>query len=301
MSNLTPSNSPGDPGPLSQRPCVLVVDDDKACLDEYSSTLDELNFPFRALQNPEFALEVILGDPSIGIVLTDIRMPNMSGIELIGKIREKITDGRFIVPIVITGYADLELAVAAMRFDAVDFLRKPVSRSEFSDALARAESTWSNRNRSLKFDNLSSLSSEVTRLIAQIDQVRQPAAEPTEEVSDAKVKQTVQNLILGRQKRAEYLPSELFSDPVWDILLDLTVAYVDGRPIPVSSACIASGAPISTALRRIRELTDIGMIKRWQDPDDARRDMVSLTEESMAKMRAYTLDLLRRGEEAARR
>ena len=283
------------------RPCVLVVDDDAACLEEYSATLDELRFPFRALQAPEFAMEIVLGDPSIGIVLTDIRMPGMNGIELIGKIREKITDGRFIVPIVITGYADIDLAVAAMRFDAVDFLRKPVSRTEFSEALARAESTWINRNRSLQINNLASLSSEVTRLISQFDQVRQTGGDASEEISDATVKRVIQNLMIGRQKRAEYLPPDLFSDPVWDILLDLTVAYLDGRPIPVSSACIASGAPISTALRRIRELTEIGMIVRWQDPDDARRDMVSLTEESMDKMRAYVRDLIRRIEDNARR
>lgn len=301
MTKPEPVNDTGDQDRVADRPCVLVVDDDAACLEEYSATLDELRFPFRALQTPEYALEILLGDPSIGIVLTDIRMPNMNGIELIGKIREKITDGRFIVPIVITGYADLELAVAAMRFDAVDFLRKPVSRTEFSEALARAESTWVNRNRSLQINNLATLSSEVTRLISQIDQARQPASEPRDDVSDADVKRFIQSLMVSRQKRAEYLPPELFSDPVWDILLDLTVAYVDGRPIPVSSACIASGAPISTALRRIRELTDIGMIVRWQDPDDARRDMVSLTEDSMEKMRAYTRDLLRRMDDGQRR
>lgn len=278
----------------NERPCVLVIDDDAACLEEYTATLDELNFPYRSLQSPEYAMEIILGDAEIGIVVTDVRMPGMTGIELIGKIRETITDGRFIVPIVITGYADLDLAVSAMRFDAVDFLRKPVSRSEFSEALARAESTWVSRNRSLQMDNLANLSNEVSRLIAQMDQARSPATEAPVDIDDAMIKRILQNTMINRQKRAEFLPGELFSDPVWDILLDLAVAYIDGRPIPVSSACIASGAPISTALRRIRELTDAGMIVRWQDPDDARRDMVSLTEESMERMRRYARDLVQR-------
>ena len=290
---MTTEGTPADTRPAN-RPCVLVIDDDAACLEEYTATLDELQFPYRSLQSPEYAMEILLGDPEIGIVVTDIRMPGMTGIELIGKIRDKMTDGRFIVPIVITGYADLDLAVQAMRFDAVDFLRKPVSRAEFSEALARAESAWHNRNRSLKIDSLATLSNEVTRLIAQIDQTRSAESPAKEEFDDASVKRLVQNLIIGRQKRADYLPGELFSDPVWDILLDLTVAYIDGRPIPVSSACIASGAPISTALRRIRELTESGMIVRWQDPDDARRDMVSLTPESMERMRGYTQDLLTR-------
>lgn len=269
------------------RPHVLVVDDDAECLDEYQETLEEFGLVGRSTLAAEEVFDILIADARIGIVITDIRMPRMTGIELIRTLRERLPADRYIVPIVITGFADMELAIAAMRLDAVDFLRKPISRSEFSTALQRAEAIWKAHQQSRKIDDLAHLGQEVSRLISHLQQVQSTATTNTVALDDAKVKRFVQTTITSRQKRAEFLPGEMLSDPVWDILLDLTVAYIDDRPLPVSSACIASGAPISTALRRIRDLTDAGLVIRWQDPQDARRDMVSLSKDCMAKMRDY--------------
>lgn len=83
---------------------------------------------------------------------------------------------------------------------------------------------------------------------------------------------------------------DLFADPAWDILIDLFIASEEGHQISVSSACIASGVPASTALRWIKILEDTGHIARHQDPSDARRIFISLSERSVTTVRAYFCD-----------
>ena len=80
---------------------------------------------------------------------------------------------------------------------------------------------------------------------------------------------------------------DLFGEPSWDILLDLFVARGRGRPVSVSSACIASSAPQSTALRYIGLLERVGLIRRSKDPCDGRRQYLELTETGLSDMKAY--------------
>ena len=83
---------------------------------------------------------------------------------------------------------------------------------------------------------------------------------------------------------------DLFADPAWDILIDLFIASEEGRKISVSSACIASAVPTTTALRWIKILEDNGHILRYQDPSDARRVFMSLSEPSVDKVREFFTD-----------
>lgn len=69
----------------------------------------------------------------------------------------------------------------------------------------------------------------------------------------------------------------LFADPAWDMLLDLFAAHVEGARISVSSACLASGVPSSTALRWIGEMEKHGFVRRHPDATDGRRTFVDIT------------------------
>jgi len=81
----------------------------------------------------------------------------------------------------------------------------------------------------------------------------------------------------------------LFGEPVWDMLLDLYISDTEGRKVSVSSLCIASAGPPTTALRAIKTLIYEGYIDRKDDPEDGRRIWVSLT----PKCRELLTDLLR--------
>lgn len=77
------------------------------------------------------------------------------------------------------------------------------------------------------------------------------------------------------RRRARIMDGQL-SEGAWTILMDLYVNQ-DVRPVSVSSACIASGHPVTTALRWIRGLIDLGLVTRQDDGRDGRRVYLALT------------------------
>lgn len=95
------------------------------------------------------------------------------------------------------------------------------------------------------------------------------------------------NLIDLCAARQNYFPDGLFSDPAWDMLLDLTHARLTGKRVSVSSLCIASRVPATTALRRISDLVSEGLVTRIRDENDGRRVFVDLTDDGFSRMTAY--------------
>lgn len=99
--------------------------------------------------------------------------------------------------------------------------------------------------------------------------------------------EVVRNIIRARRLREDYIPGNLFADPAWDILLDLLQAETIQHRVPVSSLCIASAVPATTALRWIRTMTDRGMLLRREDPHDARRVFIELAAPTSNAMRRF--------------
>jgi DNA-binding MarR family transcriptional regulator len=94
-----------------------------------------------------------------------------------------------------------------------------------------------------------------------------------------------------RANRRAVFGASFFGEPSWDMLLELYDAHFKGRRECVSSLCIASGVPSTTALRWLGNLVEEGWITRVPDPKDARRTFVELTErgvEAMSKVFAGT-------------
>ncbi len=87
-----------------------------------------------------------------------------------------------------------------------------------------------------------------------------------------------------RRRREQLFGAHLFSDPAWDMLLDLYVAQQTGRNVSVSSACLASGVPLTTALRWLRRLEHEGLVARDADQTDARRTHVRLTDRAVSRL-----------------
>jgi DNA-binding MarR family transcriptional regulator len=86
-------------------------------------------------------------------------------------------------------------------------------------------------------------------------------------------------------REAEF-PSELLGEPVWDILLDLFAAQEEGKRVSISSACIASGAPSTTALRHIKAMERSGLLRREACPTDKRSRYLHLSCAARLKMAA---------------
>ena len=101
---------------------IMVVDDDKDALEVYRTRLNHAGFDVEVAESAEQALSRVKKfDP--GLIVTDVRMSGMTGLELLSKIREAM-EGVYVV--VMTGHDDMETAVTAMKSGAFDFLVKPV-------------------------------------------------------------------------------------------------------------------------------------------------------------------------------
>ncbi|MEE4199341.1 MarR family transcriptional regulator [Erythrobacter sp.] len=97
----------------------------------------------------------------------------------------------------------------------------------------------------------------------------------------------VRRIIASRQARAKFFEDELFADPAWDMLLDLTAAYAEDQRVSVTSLCIAAMVPATTALRWIKQLVENGVFLRVADPSDKRRAFVVLSDRSRDAMARY--------------
>ncbi len=97
----------------------------------------------------------------------------------------------------------------------------------------------------------------------------------------------VRQLIARRQARAKFFEGELFADPAWDMLLDLTAAHAEHARVSVTSLCIAAAVPATTALRWIKQLVDSGVFVRVADSSDRRRAFIALSDQSTDAMARY--------------
>src|SRR5208283_3707130 len=119
---------------MTPAPVVHVIDDDEALRDSIRMFLANEGLDVRTYASAD-AFLATLDLPAAGCVVTDVRMPGMSGMDLLVEIGRQ---GLALPVIVVTGHADVPLAVRAMKRGAVDLLEKPFQGEELIDAVWRA-------------------------------------------------------------------------------------------------------------------------------------------------------------------
>ncbi|MFG1419260.1 response regulator [Xanthobacter sp. V0B-10] len=239
-------------------PRVLLVDDDPDSLSELTEGLGLLGVPVLGAATAAEALDLAQSHAGLQVIVTDLQLPGIDGLELLQKLsaRRRMSP---LAAIVVTGHASLERAVNALRLRVVDFLQKPVTADEVAAAIDRA---------------LALLGSPPTQA--------QPASPGTVHWPDF-----LRILVAAQADRAAIFEPNPFGDPAWEMMLDLLISEAYGRPISVTSLCFASGAPTTTALRRIEELLEAGFVERQPDINDKRRTLVRLTPHGRARMEAF--------------
>ena len=119
---------------MAQGAIVHVIDDDDAVRDSLSFLLRTAAFEVKTYESAALFLEAMKAGVS-GCVITDVRMPQMSGIDLLRQLQR--TAARLPV-IVVTGHGDVQLAVEAMKAGAADFLEKPFDDERVLEAVRTA-------------------------------------------------------------------------------------------------------------------------------------------------------------------
>ena len=113
---------------------VHVIDDDDSAREALAFLLEASDFSVQTYDSALAFLDA-LPKAQAGYVVSDIRMPDMNGLEL----AQKLTEMKSGFPVIIvTGHGDIPMAVDAMRAGVVDFLEKPFSEERILDALRRA-------------------------------------------------------------------------------------------------------------------------------------------------------------------
>jgi signal transduction histidine kinase len=113
---------------------ILLVDDEEGIRKVLGISLADGGYEVFTAENGEKALAIFI-EQRPPIVLTDIKMPGMDGIELLKKIKAEDPDTEVVM---ITGHGDMDLAIQSLKFDATDFITKPINDEALEIALKRA-------------------------------------------------------------------------------------------------------------------------------------------------------------------
>ena len=165
---------------------ILVVDDDPYVLESIASLLQGYGYAVTTTEHAMKAFSLLDGN-SIDVVLTDIRMPEVSGIDLLAKIHDAYPE----VPVILmTAYAELDIAVDAIKRGAFDFITKPYKPDYLVHTIEKA----------IKYHSLTQMEKVYKKTLEET--VRQRTQELTDAL--ALVKSTSKELITRLTAVAEY-------------------------------------------------------------------------------------------------
>lgn len=299
-------SSPGEPAPEP----VLIVDDDDAWADQCALSLRALGYDPVIARNAEEAVALFLTRPA-AIAVVDCCLPGGDGIALTGELtRHAEAMGIRLQVIIATGHATKDVAINAMRASAADFLEKPIRQADLRRAMQRLKGLDDAPVARVELlRSISELRAELQRLSRLIDDpgrtgtattTKAPTVTPPPPVGSGRVAELstpaladhLRELLKKESRRRRIGGGDVFGDPAWEMLLDLMLANIEGRRVSVSSACIASGAPMSTALRLVGRLVDEGVLCKQPDMTDRRRHFLIIDPRFEAPLLEYLTDQL---------
>jgi signal transduction histidine kinase len=147
---------------------VLLVDDEPGILKVLGLSLVDRGYRVLTAQNGEEALRVF-HEAVPEVILTDIKMPGMDGIELLKRIKQESPNTEVIM---ITGHGEMELAIQSLKYDASDFITKPIHDETLDIALRRAMEKLSTRKMLREYtENLEKLVEEKSRKLVEAERL----------------------------------------------------------------------------------------------------------------------------------
>ncbi len=140
---------------------ILLVDDEADIREVLEITLSDMGYHILTANNGEDALSLFVTQRP-EIVLTDIKMPGMDGIELLQRIKRENPDAEVIM---ITGHGDMDLAIKSLKHNATDFITKPINMDALEISLKRTHDKIITRKKLQEYtENLERLIREKTEL-----------------------------------------------------------------------------------------------------------------------------------------
>ncbi len=157
---------------------VLVVDDQPLIVEELCEFLESSGYRCVPCESSREAIECFNADPAIGLVLCDLHMPDMNGIELTQHLQKHAGKQRLFESILLTGRADKQDVIKALRIGIADYYQKPVDLNELLEGIQRQEEQLRERMKSVQLGHLNRklqfLADSIDDLYQDMESVRQP-------------------------------------------------------------------------------------------------------------------------------
>ena len=306
---------------------VLLLDDDPAMLVFLEGILSHAGYICHIQTDPQSALSQVASRQEIGLVLSDVYMPGLTGLQFINRLHSLQLDRPVPPVLLLTAQPSVESAIDALRLGAEDFLLKPVRPAELIEAVAQALSRSRtartvDTTRSPQIDQLVRQAEELAGRLRNLADARDPAPadtlapvdtaapapaarqvngekaighpadrEPTvdrQAVEEPAAQLAVLDTIEQLRRLRDLYAHHSLDNLDWDLLLELLRAERLQQRMSVSAlTTVVSGASTTTSLRRVNQLVARGYIVRVPDASDARRDFVSLTSKSNSLLTDY--------------
>lgn len=155
---------------------ILVVDDQPLIVEELCEFLESSGYRCVPCDSSLEAIELFRADPDIGLVLSDLHMPDMDGIELIQALQRLAGKLRVFEAIMLTGRADKQDVIKALRAGIADYYQKPIDLAELLEGVQRQELALQERQKNLHLGHLNQklqfLSESIDDLYQDLDKVR---------------------------------------------------------------------------------------------------------------------------------
>ena len=147
---------------------ILLVDDEAGIRKVLGIALSDMGYRVITAKNGKEALREF-EDKRPPIVLTDIKMPEMDGIELLRQIKQRNSEAEVIM---ITGHGDMDLAIKSVKYEATDFVTKPINDEVLEIALNRAQERIAMRRKLNEYtQNLEELVKEKTKKLVEAERL----------------------------------------------------------------------------------------------------------------------------------
>ena len=155
---------------------VLVVDDQPLIVEELCEFLEDSGYRCVPCESSHHALQRFAEDAEIGLVLCDLHMPDMDGIQLVQAMQTLAGKQRAFEAIMLTGRADKQDVIKALRAGISDYYQKPVDLHELLEGIQRQEAALDERQKKLQLGHLNQklqdLSDSINDLYQDLDKVR---------------------------------------------------------------------------------------------------------------------------------
>jgi DNA-binding response OmpR family regulator len=244
---------------VQPRPEVVVVDDESDAAREMAACLSNAGLSCIPVSRPWEAFRLLAEEGRPHVAVIDIRMPELSGLQLVERLNAVNRPDRAEV-ILVSGNAVFDDAVAAIRLGVRRLICKPLDLAELVREVKTAR---------IEYD------------------LRTGRVQSSAQRGGGVAPSSIDTLVAQSRWRERFFPKDLLSDRCWRMLLELYRARIQGRQTSLTSLGLVSGLSMATALRKIHTMHETSLVTYSDDPADKRRKFVSLSDMGLERMENF--------------